>query len=121
MAKKIVIVDDDHSIKSIFEFILMQAGYEVIAKETGKEALKTLQNETDIALCFLDTSLPDMSTESLCDKIIKSTPTLPVILMANTQQADILNEAFKLGAYGIIYKPFDVEEVLTLISTILGD
>ena len=121
MGKKIVIVDDDHSIKSIFEFILMQVGYEVLTKETGAEAEAIVKEEKDLSLMFLDSSLPDTESEALCEKLLKENPKLPIVIMANIQQAEILNDIFRIGAYGIIYKPFDVEEVLGIIPSILGE
>lgn len=121
MQKKIVIIDDDHSIRSIFEFILMQAGYDVISKENASDALQIVKEFKEIAILFLDSSLQGTETEPLCKNLLKENPNLPIVIMANLQQAEILNDVFKMGAYGIIYKPFDVEEVMNIIQSILGE
>ena len=119
MKKKTLIVDSDPSIRSIFEFMLHQAGFDTASAESGQACLRVIDTQTDIDLIFLDINLPDISGKTILKEIHNKKPNLMVILMANDGFMDILNSGYQLGAYGIIYKPFDIEEVLSVIKKVL--
>ena len=116
MNKTILIVDDDLSIISIFEFILQQAGYQVLVAERGAACLDIINSATPIDLIFLDIKIPDMSGIEIYKEIKKVRPYSLVIMMTGYTANELLKEAFELGAYGVIFKPFDMEEVLSLIE-----
>jgi DNA-binding NtrC family response regulator len=116
--KTILIVDDDNSLLSIFEFILKQAGYEAITACSGEECLSILSTGKEIDLIFLDLKMPDISGLKTFRSIHKTWPAIPTIMMTGYAIDKLLEEAFELGAYGIIYKPFDVEEVLSIVNKI---
>ena len=108
-------VDDDQSINSIFEFILNQAGYTTITTNSGEECLevlKTKKNKFDFPRCENESA----SGIETFKKIKKLDPLQLVIMMTGYSVDELLKEAFELGAYGVIYKPFDVEEVLSIIE-----
>ena len=116
--KKILIVDDDQSILSIFEFILQQAGYTIITTTSGTECVNIVRSNGDIDLIFLDLKMPEVSGLEVFRQIQKIRPNLLVVIMTGYTADELLKEAFEMGAYGIIYKPFDVEEVLSIIDKI---
>lgn len=118
MSKTILVVDDDQSILSIFEFILQQAGYQTLTTTNGEECLAFIQRGTPIDLAFLDLKMPGLSGIDTFKEIHRLNPMLLVIMMTGYAVDDLLKEAFEWGAYGVIYKPFDVEEVLSLIDKI---
>lgn len=116
--KTILVVDDDQSINSIFEFILQQAGYKTLTATSGEECLDFFRNGQQIDLVFLDLKMPGLSGIETFRELQKIIPTQLVIMMTGYSVDDLLKEAFELGAYGVIYKPFDVEEVLSVIEKI---
>lgn len=118
MAKTILVIDDDPSISSIFEFILQQAGYDTVTAISGKEGLDVLHSGQKIDLVFLDLKMPQMSGIEIFREIQNFDPHLLVVIMTGFTPDDMLEDAYKLGAYGVIYKPFDVEEVLSVIDKI---
>lgn len=71
--KKVLIVDDEDSIREVFEIALKHKGYTVFSAESGEEALELLEKET-IPVMFLDINLPGINGIDLCKKIIKKTP-----------------------------------------------
>ena len=73
MEKKILVVDDEETIRKLFKVALTQKGYTVFCAESGEQALKTLDKES-IPVMFLDLNLPGMSGIDLCKKILKKTP-----------------------------------------------
>ena len=118
MTHKILVVDDDQSILSIFEYILQEAGYVTETASDGFEAIEKIKNIADIDLLFMDVKMPGMSGIETFKEIQKIKPRLLVVMMTGYSVDELLKEAFELGAYGVIYKPFDMEEVLSIIDKI---
>ena len=71
--KKILIVDDEASIRNLFKMALSQKGYTVFSAESGEEALALLKEQT-IPVMFLDLNLPGINGIDLCRKIIEKSP-----------------------------------------------
>ncbi len=120
MDKTILVVDDDQSIVSIFEFILQQAGYNTVTASSGDECIAIIQSERKIDLVFLDVKMPGMSGIDTFKEVQKLRPFLLVVMMTGYSVDELLKEAFELGAYGVIYKPFDIEEVISVIDKIFN-
>ncbi len=118
MSKTILIVDDDQAVNAIFDYVLKQAGYNTICAHSGQEALVIVSGTQKIDLVFLDLKLPDMSGLELFEKVQELRPALLVILITGYLINETLKKAFELGAYGVIYKPFDVDEVLGIVEKI---
>lgn len=118
VSRTILVVDDDPSITSIFEFILQQAGYNTITTSSGYECVEVIRSTQPVDIVFLDLKMPGLSGIETYKEIQKARPHVLVVLMTGFTVDDFLKEAFELGAYGVIYKPFDVEEVLSIISKI---
>ncbi len=120
MKKRLIIVDDDPAITSIFELILKQAGYDVLSCSQGIECVELAKTETHYDMVFLDLNLKEMSGLSVLEKLQVLRPFLPVVMMGSYQEESDLKKIYDCGAYGIIYKPFDVEEVLEIIAQIVS-
>ena len=120
MKKTILIVDDDPSINAILNFILQQADYNTIITSSGEDCLKTVKDNHTIDLIFLDLKMSGISGIDTFKKLQKISPNLLVVMMTGHVDESLLKEVFSLGAYGIVYKPFDVEEILTIIKTIFS-
>ena len=120
MSKKILVVDDDQSILSIFEYILQEAGYVTETASDGYEAIEKIKTLNDIDLMFMDVKMPGLSGIDAFKEIQKINPRLLVVMMTGYSVDELLKEAFELGAYGVIYKPFDMEEVLSIIEKIFN-
>jgi DNA-binding NtrC family response regulator len=116
--KKILLVDKDPSIITILEFILAQSGYQVLTSNTSSVAIDILKKNRDINLIFLDYNMPKLSNTPLHQKIQTISPLAITIFMAGQQYEKLLQNAYEAGAYSILYKPFDIEEVLVQIKTI---
>jgi len=117
--KKILVIDDDQSILSIFEYILNEAGYETITAIDGYNAIEKVKNNK-FDLVFTDVKMPGLSGIDTYKEIRKLDPKLLVVMMTGYSVDELLKEAFELGAYGVIYKPFDMEEVLSIIEKIFN-
>lgn len=117
---KILLAEDDPSIKTIAKLTLQKVGgHEVTAVDNGKEAYeKALDEKFD--LIILDHMMPEMGGLETCEKLKLNpvTRNMPVIFMtAKNQKADI-EAGYKVGALGYIVKPFDAQELCNEIQKI---
>ncbi|MFQ6083660.1 MAG: sigma-54-dependent transcriptional regulator [Candidatus Aminicenantia bacterium] len=118
MMFKILIIDDEKSIRDIFSLMLKEKGYLVETAEEGEEGINKAQRFIpDIIL--LDMNLPDISGIDVLSEIKKSLPQTEVIIMTAYGSVKNAVEATKLGAYDYLEKPVDNEELLLIISRAL--
>jgi DNA-binding NtrC family response regulator len=108
---KILVVDDDKSIRASMSMILEEEGYLVDTAETGSQALeKAKTNFYNMAL--LDFKLPDMEGTELLTQIKDTTPRMRKIMITGYPTIKNAVESVNSGADGFIIKPFNVNEVL---------
>ena len=107
---KIIVVDDELSIRESLRGWLQQDGYQVETAAGGPEALaKNAENRFDIML--VDVKMPEMDGLTLLKKIKETDSDIGIVMM--TAHGDIQDAvaAMKLGAYDYLLKPFDLEEL----------
>lgn len=110
---KILIVDDEPSIRTALREILEFEDYEVCEAGSGLEALEVAKEEK-IILAFLDVKMPGMDGVETLEKI-KEIYDFPIIMISAHATIDKVVEAIKKGAYDFISKPIDMNRLL--IST----
>jgi len=111
---KVLVVDDEDYIRESIEIILRTEGFEVFSVNSGKKALKVLE-EKNIDVVLTDIQMPEMDGVTLLKKI-KSEYQVEVILITGFPSLDTAVESVKLGAYDYICKPFKVDDLLNKIS-----
>jgi CheY-like chemotaxis protein len=83
--KKILLAEDDSSMRRFVEIILQQAGYEVLTAEDGLQALQTAQtNEIDALVA--DAVMPHLTGYDLCRMLRSQTKDLPMIILSGLEQ-----------------------------------
>ena len=106
--RKVLIVDDDKSVRDFLERFLKQKGYLwVQSVKAGQEALDIIKKE-DIKLVLLDIKLPGMDGIEVLRKIKELKKDTEVIMITGFPEEATAKEALKLGAYDYIMKPFDL-------------
>lgn len=108
--KRVLIVDDEESIRNILGRKLETEGYECVVISDGKEALETASTQ-HFDLVITDVKMPGLSGIDVLTQIIADHPDTAVIMItavANTQTAV---EAMKLGAHDYVIKPFDLDDL----------
>lgn len=113
---RILVVDDDDSIRGYIVKLLSQSGYEVIPTPGGKDALKELRLNADISLVILDILMPEMDGLETLNEIRKLSPDTPVLMLSALGQTNIIVKAMKAGATDYLVKPFEEEELDLAIS-----
>ena len=119
MKRKVLVLEDEESIRSFLVLNLKRAGYEVIEAETGEEALEKYRANTDISVAILDVMLPGIDGYEVCRTMRAEGYQAGVIMLtARTQEADKVNGLMN-GADDYVTKPFSLEEVVARIRAIL--
>ncbi|MEK7713423.1 MAG: response regulator, partial [Deltaproteobacteria bacterium] len=119
MAKsKILIVDDEVSMREFLEIMLSKEGYKVSSSGSGKEALKML-NDTIYDLIVSDVQMPGMNGIELLRNVKEVCPDTTVIMITAYASTESGVEAMKAGAYDYITKPFKVDEIKLIIKNAL--
>ena len=117
-ADRILVVEDDGSIRRILRLQLEAAGYEVTEAENGIVALRVLETEMP-DLVLLDIWMPEMDGIKTLIKIKEEYPHLQVIMMSGHGTIETAVKATKLGAYDFIEKPLSLENLLLSIQNAL--
>lgn len=111
---RILVVDDEKSIRNTLQDILEYEKYEVSLAEDGPEALEKLQEGPfDVILC--DIKMPGMDGINLLEKIREADPDATVVMISGHGTIDTAVEAIKKGAYDFIAKPLDLNRLLITI------
>lgn len=112
---RILVADDEVSLRLVLQTAISKVGYGVDTVENGKEALRMAQeNYYDVAL--LDIRMPEMDGLQAFYEIHKIKPDLPIILMTAFGSSEIAVETMKRGAFDYILKPFNLEEVKIIVN-----
>lgn len=115
---KILIVDDERSIRNTLKDILSYENYQVSLAENGMEALKMVEaNEFDVILC--DIKMPEMDGLEVLEKLQEIAFDVPVIMISGHGNIDTAVEAIKKGAFDFIEKPLDLNRILITIKNAL--
>lgn len=111
---KLLIVDDEASIRNTLRDILEYESFEVDEAPNGKEGLqKILQNQYDVVI--LDIKMPIMDGMEVMDEVTKAGVDVPIIMLSGHGNIDTAVEAVKKGAYDYISKPPDLNRLLITI------
>ncbi|HBH29425.1 MAG: sigma-54-dependent Fis family transcriptional regulator [Desulfofustis sp. PB-SRB1] len=111
----ILVVDDERSMRDFLKILLTREGYKVHTAPNGTDALKTIADQA-IDLVITDIRMPTMGGLELLDRIKQRNTSLPVIMITAFASPDDAVQAMKNGAYDYISKPFNVDEIKTVIK-----
>jgi two-component system nitrogen regulation response regulator GlnG len=118
MSARILIADDEDSLRWVLEKGLRQAGYEVSAAKDGESALRAFETEP-FDLVFLDVRMPGMDGLTALAKLRELRPDAHVIVMTAHGTMETAIQAMQRGAYDYLAKPFDLDEVMLLAERAL--
>ena len=115
---RILLIEDEHSIRKLIKFNLERSNFEVIEASEGKTSLEFVKCE-DISLVLLDLTLPDMDGFEVCTNIREEKPELPIIIVSARGQDMEKIMGLELGADDYIVKPFNPLELVARIRSVL--
>lgn len=114
MKARILIVDDETSMREFLSILLEREGYDPVAADSAENALKILA-EQKFDLVISDVNMPGLDGIGLLEKIKTSTPDTVVMMITAFSTTEQAVEAMKHGAYNYIAKPFKVDEIKLFI------
>ncbi len=116
--KKVLVLEDEASIRSFVVINLKRNGYEPIEAETGEEALEQLRKNPDTRVALLDVMLPDIDGFEVCRRIRASDAQIGIIMLtAKSQEMDKVT-GLMTGADDYVTKPFSPTELTARIDAL---
>ncbi len=114
---RVLVLEDEASLRDILALILEDFGYEVEEAGSLKEAREKL-NEEEFDLALVDLRLPDGSGMELVREIKRRSPETEVIIITAYASTETVKEAFELGVYDYVEKPFNINDLKLLIRNV---
>lgn len=118
-AKRILVVDDQESMRDMLADLLDMMGYEPCTVANGTAALEELIG-SDVDLVITDLNMPEMDGIELMKRIKARTPELPVIVITGYGTFNTERQVLSDGADGYIPKPCTINRVQETVNTALG-
>jgi DNA-binding response OmpR family regulator len=115
---RILLVDDDHSLRTATQRALARVGHHVECAADGKAGWETLQ-KGNFDLLITDNEMPFMSGMELVKTLRKASIAIPIILITGTPPEAELQASLTLLVAATLIKPFDPSELLTALESIL--
>ena len=115
---KVLILDDENSIRQFMKINLEYQGYQTCEAATGEEAIKVFEEE-DPAVAILDVMLPGISGYEVCEAIREKSPKTGIIMVsAKSQDIDKIL-GLERGADDYIIKPFNPQELILRVRSLM--
>jgi two-component system, NtrC family, response regulator PilR len=115
---KILVVDDEQSMRDFLSILLKKEGHDVVMAENGTSALKAVQSEI-FDLVISDIKMPGLDGIDVLKTTKDISPETIVIMITAFATTETAIEAMKLGAYDYIIKPFKIDELKLIINNSL--
>jgi len=116
--KKVLVLEDESSIRSFIVINLRRAGYEVIEAESGEEALERLKEHPDTKVALLDIMLPGIDGFEVCRRIRATNTKIGIIMLtARSQEMDKVT-GLMTGADDYVTKPFSPAELTARVDAL---
>jgi two-component system chemotaxis response regulator CheY len=121
MAKTILSVDDSASIRQMVKLTLSGAGYDVIQANDGAEGLEKAKG-TKVDMVMTDLNMPVMNGLALIKELRKlpAYQGVPILFLTTESDAALKSEAKAAGATGWITKPFQQDQLISVVKKVLG-
>ncbi|MEK7715458.1 MAG: response regulator, partial [candidate division NC10 bacterium] len=119
MNARVLIADDEDSLRWVLEKGLTQAGYDVTSVKDGPSTIRAFEAEP-FDLVFLDVRMPGMDGLAALARLREIRPDATVIVMTAHGTMDTAIQAMQRGAYDYLAKPFDLDEVVLLAERALA-
>lgn len=115
---KILVVDDERSIRNTFKDILEFEQYTVALAENGKRGFEMAKAE-NFDLIFSDIKMPEMDGMEMLEALVKDGIESPIVMISGHGNIESAVEAIKLGAFDFIEKPIDLNRLLITVKNAL--
>lgn len=118
--KKILVADDEESLRKLLSVVLKADHYDVILAQNGQQALDLIDEHKDIDLMLIDIRMPKIDGLQVLERIKQNPSNVPIILMTAYAGIETAVKALQQGAFDYIVKPFDLNDMKSLINKALN-
>lgn len=115
---RILVVDDDPGMRVTLEGIIEDEGYEVVAASDGYQAIEKAK-DSFFDLIFMDIKMPGINGVDTYREIKRASPHSVVVMMTGFSVEELVKEALQEGVYGVLYKPFAMEQIINIMQMVL--
>jgi len=115
---RILVADDERSMRELLAIVLKREGYDVVLAENGRQAIAELEHKP-IDLLISDIQMPDMNGVEVLRFAKQINQDLAGIMVTAYATAETAIEALRMGAYDYIHKPFNVDELKIVVRNAL--
>lgn len=116
--RKVLVVEDEASIRELIALNLQMAGWEVLEAENGERGLRRLKEEGPCDAAVLDVMLPGIDGFSLCESIRRDDQNIGIIILSAKGLEEDKIRGLSIGADDYMTKPFSVSELLARIEAL---
>jgi CheY-like chemotaxis protein len=117
LAKKALILEDTAANRMFFERLLMQAGFEVVGAEKGKEALEKAQTMGEMHLAILDMEIPDITGLEMTHRLRQQFPNACIVVATMHDERSLMQSAFNKGCDVFLVKPHGFMDLFKRLTT----
>jgi CheY-like chemotaxis protein/Sec-independent protein translocase protein TatA len=120
-AKRILVVNDEDSMRKTVSMMLTSSGYQCLAVEGGYEALALLEAGEDFDLLVTDLLNSPMDGLTLIERSKERLPNMPVVVASAVRDDAVIQACIRSGAFEYLFLPFETEQLLAIVSRALDN
>ncbi len=115
---RILVIDDEELIISLFKETLEEQGHTVVTAGSSAEGMECVRR-WDFDIVFLDLKMPDIDGAEFLKQLRSIKPGLPVTIITGYPGSELMERAFKYGPFGGMGKPFDAADITAAVNSFL--
>jgi len=114
---QILIVDDNESLSRTLSFILQKKGHQTFTANNGMKAIEVIEKKA-FDIIFMDIKMPGLNGVDTYKQVKRIQPNAVVIMMTAYTATELAVEAIQEGAFALIHKPLDFDQIFSLINRV---
>jgi putative nucleotidyltransferase with HDIG domain len=115
MPERILVVDDEESVRDVIAALLRHSGYTATIVKSAEDAIVRLQQDPDYDLVLSDIIMPGTDGLTLLDRIGTDHPGMPVVMLSALNDVHVVTNAFRRGAIDYLLKPFERADLESIV------
>ncbi|HEY7097680.1 MAG TPA: response regulator [Terriglobales bacterium] len=120
MPTRLLLVDDEETIREVGSSMLSNQGYECVQAGDGEEALALFDSGEKFDLVLLDVLMPKVDGLMVLETLKKRYPELPVLMVCAVSDQQVIKRTLELGAFAYLICPFERKELLEAVQGALA-